>query len=89
MAKHKPTARTIRQGQTVYWINTFGEYSPELRPLPKVEKYFVYSHKEPLPPYGCKIIKVPVTRLKQVFDNVGNNLFYYSRAKAHRRALQL
>ena len=89
MAKHKPTAATIRQGQTIYWINTYTERYPENRPAPTVQKYFMYSHKQPLPEEGCVVMKMPVSRLRWHFKQFGNDLFYYSKGRALQRAAQL
>lgn len=88
MAKHKPTARTIRQGQTIYWVNPHYELHPDDRYV-SVDKYFVYSQKEPLPHEGCIIIKVPVTTVRKALKEIGNDLFYYSKGKARQRAAQL
>lgn len=69
----------VRQGQTIYTIDyhmdTFGK-------PPTVEAYFLHSHKEPLPPLGCKILRMPVTLMRDILNRPFCGPFYLSRRKA-------
>ena len=88
MAKPKhPTLRSLRQGQTVYCVvdDSFlmGEKKPKY-----VMKYFMYSHKTPMPPLGQIIEKVPISNIKKAIrlHNISMENWYYSRKTAERAA---
>ena len=88
MAKHKPTADIIKQGQTIYHISVPGDVALEYRHA-IATSYFLYSHNEPLPTKGAAIKKMPVNRVKWYLKTFGNRLFYYSKAKALRQIAHL
>lgn len=71
--------KPFRQGQTIYRIhqNTFF-YDAE----PVLDKLFLYSHNEALPPIGHIIERVPVTLANDAVSR-GHKL-YTSRRKAER-----
>ena len=79
MAKKKPTYRNVKQGQTIYVIDRhFERFDGE----PEVQQYFIYSQKEPLPPEGCIVERLPVSLLRLSLLRRGNGDFYFSRRKA-------
>ena len=46
MAKRiHPNSRSIRSGQTVYWINYYIDYRPESRPPAAIEPLRIGSHR--------------------------------------------
>ena len=87
MAKKKPTYKNIRQGQTVYFINK--NYLKGWDADPELNTYFLYSHKEPLPPQGCIIERMPVSLLREILKKFPSRDFYFSRRTAIRKMKEL
>ena len=83
MAKRKhPTVKSLRQGQTVYWVSD--DIGDNYRVSKRVVGYFMYSHKTPLPPIGSIIEKMPVSRIRgfaMAYKGSMKNC-YYSRKMA-------
>ena len=81
MTKRKhPTKKSLRQGQTVYLVSKVHRRSwndPE-----EVFRYFLYSHKTPLPEPGCIIEKMPVSLLREKMHIWGAENIFYSRRRA-------
>jgi hypothetical protein len=47
--------------------------------------WFLHSHKIKLPPYGARIVHLPVSHLRKTIENFGEGYmkqFYYSRKRA-------
>ncbi len=82
-----PTLKSLRQGQTVYCVvnDSFllGEKKQKY-----VVRYFMYSHKTPMPPPGQLISQVPVSNMQKAIrlHNVSMQNWYYSRKKAEKAA---
>jgi hypothetical protein len=75
--------KPFRQGQTLYyidngWINNTA---------PAVVAVFLHSQKTQLPPLGCIVEKMPVTRARVAASR--GMVFYRSRRKALRAMLRL
>lgn len=77
--------KKFKQGQTVYTVNISVERHYE----PVLVKYFLYSHKEPLPPEGCMISKMPVNMMNEFCERFPNDFITRSRRKAITRLLTL
>ncbi len=82
MAKRKPTAKNIRQGQTVYTVDYHFHIPPPYTPNPTIIKFFLYSQKEPFPQEGSIIERMPITLLRRSFEQYGNKGWYFSRRQA-------
>lgn len=67
----------LKQGQTVYLIDVGTQHWPF---QPFITKWFLYSHKQTLPPRGFNIDKLPVTYANDLLSK-GFKL-YTSRRKA-------
>jgi hypothetical protein len=85
MAKRsKPTVQSLRQGQTIYYVERYYHWCPRNRPAPEIKAQFLYNEKTPLPPLGCIIDRMPVSRIREWIRQNGANIFFYSRKKAAR-----
>ncbi len=75
----KVRIKNLRQGQTVYevWTDWSGNY-----PSVKIREIFLHSQKEPLPPEGCIVKRMPVSELKIIMKIFGYNGLFFSRRKA-------
>ncbi len=71
--------KKVRQGQTVYFVDSGIMYNP---PRPSVLKVFLHSRKQELPPEGCIIEKFPVSYVQEIINRFGGKDFYFSRRKA-------
>jgi len=83
MSKPKhPTARSIRQGQTVYRVVDPIIWEDDDTGPKYVVSYFIYSHKTPLPGEGEQVKRMSVSRLRRAFTRLGlsyKTLFYSKR----------
>lgn len=79
MSKNKPTAKNIRQGQTIYFLD-HNEISMD--PKPHIITRMLYSQKESLPTEGSIVIRFPVTLLRRVINQWGNLPYFFSYKKA-------
>jgi len=70
--------KKLKQGQTIYLVSFRVRYS---RAKPYIIKWFLHSHKTPLPEEGSIIEKMPVTHANHMADGNGY-IFYTSRRKA-------
>lgn len=90
MAKPKhPTAKTLRQGQTVYHVVDSSIWmGEENNDGVQVIGYFMFSHKTPLPPVGSRIESMPVSHARNALIRVGisNKTMFYSRKRAESAA---
>jgi len=81
MAKGKPTASNIRQGQTIYEVRLDWNVRDYV-----VEPMFLHSQKTPLPPDGCIVEKMPVDTARMILRMYGNKEFFATRNRAQRHA---
>lgn len=84
MSKPKhPTSRSLRQGQTLYYIvddsHALGKRTPA-----RIKQYFMYSHKTKIPLFGQVVRKLSVNGLKKIIEMRYTNtkLWFYSKKKA-------
>lgn len=82
----KLSAKSLRQGQTVYLVDHGLKMIPA---KPEIIKFHIYSDATPLPPEGCIIDKMPCWLLKRHFERSGTTGYYYSRRKAERELKRL
>jgi len=88
MAKRKhPTFKSLRQGQTVYYVIDDSFLYDEKR-TKYVIKYFLHSQKTPCPPRGQRIEKLSVSNLKKALRkyNINTKYWFYSKKKAEAAA---
>lgn len=76
----------FRQGQTIHIVSV--DYSFPI-PKPRISTYFMYSHKEPLPPEYHIIERMPVSRMNKIVKQFGYGFRTHSRRKAVTRLKQL
>jgi hypothetical protein len=72
--------KRLRQGQTIYYVDKRLYMGPGA--TPELVRYFLHSHKTPLPPLGTIIEKLPVTHAREAYAQ--GFKFYTSRRKAER-----
>lgn len=77
--------KKLRQGQTIYYIDSRLYMGPNA--TPNLVVHFLHSHKIPLPPVGVVIEKLPVTHAREA-QQLGYKL-YTSRRKAMRAFKQV
>lgn len=74
MAKKNPTTKNIKQGHTIYVVSRDWQLPGKTVIL---DKYFMYSHNEPLPPEHCTIEKMPVNFVrKHLARNCYQSMFF-------------
>lgn len=79
----KLTAKSLRQGQTIYYVyidhatQTFKE-----KTIFKVKQAMLYSKKVLLPAEGVVIDKLPVNYARKIIAKLGAADYFYSRRKA-------
>ena len=70
----------VKQGQTIYIVDNGLWHNP---PKPEIIKFMLYSIKQPLPPEGERIIKMPVNYANKIMLE-GHTKIHTSRRKAIR-----
>ena len=84
--KKKPTAKSIRQGQTIYLVYRDWQ-TPE--GMPVIKPIFVASDKDPFPPPGMIATAFPRWFVAHRLDEGENRNCYYSRRRASTAARAL
>ncbi len=88
MAKRKhPTAKSLKQGQTIYQV-VDDSFMMDRKVPKRVVKHFMYSHKTLLPPIGTIIEKMPVNSIQGFAKRNGFRMknWYYSKKLAESAA---
>jgi len=81
MAKGRPNAYNIKQGQTLFVVSC-GAAPERYRFRHSVMTVFLHSHKTKLPPRGCIVTEVPVSFVRSHLKACGNQGFFFSRKRA-------
>lgn len=74
--------KKLKQGQTIYRIDLNFHCDPMEY---YVNKIFLHSHKQPLPPKQCIIEKMPVSFANEMIERSGSHNVFLSKRKAERR----
>lgn len=84
MSKPKhPTSRSLRQGQTLYYLADDSLLFNKKRPI-RIEKYFLHSHKIKDSPLGQIVDELSVYNLKRAIEKyrISTRHWFYSKKKA-------
>ena len=80
--------KKFRQGQTVYEVRLNIEKGFRYASY-EITRYFLYSQKEPLPPEGCIIDRMPVNLMNRFAKEFPDTFLTRSRSKAISKQKQL